>query len=135
MRLTNLQFSFIYQASDWSKCIRKLIEFVCSDDDWLWKCNTKVEDCPPCSWNKRRCSALFGFGLETSSKYFLWVEKYIKVRNELINIQEYGHCVRLATHSQFDGFVSSAGVNFYPLGGDPRIMAECKTFSYSIVVL
>ncbi|XP_047977488.1 sterol 3-beta-glucosyltransferase UGT80B1-like isoform X2 [Salvia hispanica] len=50
-----------------------------------------------------------------------------------LRLQEYGHCVRLATHSQFDGFVSSAGVNFYPLGGDPRIMAECFVRARSIL--
>ncbi|KAG8378097.1 hypothetical protein BUALT_Bualt08G0102800 [Buddleja alternifolia] len=37
--------------------------------------------------------------------------------------QEYGHYVRLATHSNFRGFVKSAGVDFYPLGGDPRVLA------------
>ncbi|RDX82337.1 Sterol 3-beta-glucosyltransferase UGT80B1 [Mucuna pruriens] len=34
---------------------------------------------------------------------------------------EYGHCVRLATHADFDTFVKSAGVDFYPLGGDPHM--------------
>ncbi|KAG6435850.1 hypothetical protein SASPL_100730 [Salvia splendens] len=29
----------------------------------------------------------------------------------------------LATHSNFRGFVKSAGVDFYPLGGDPRVLA------------
>ncbi|KAL8524420.1 hypothetical protein ACS0TY_014129 [Phlomoides rotata] len=38
-------------------------------------------------------------------------------------LQAYGHCVRLATHSNFRGFVKSAGVDFYPLGGDPRVLA------------
>ncbi|GAU13332.1 hypothetical protein TSUD_42860 [Trifolium subterraneum] len=36
---------------------------------------------------------------------------------------EYGHRVRLATHANFKTFVRSAGVNFYPLGGDPRVLA------------
>lgn len=39
-------------------------------------------------------------------------------------LQEYGHRVRLATHVNFRSFVQSHGVEFYPLGGDPRIMAE-----------
>ncbi|KAI9078645.1 hypothetical protein K1719_039394 [Acacia pycnantha] len=39
-------------------------------------------------------------------------------------LQEYGHHVRLATHANFDTFVRSAGVDFYPLGGDPRSLAE-----------
>ncbi|CAO2834094.1 unnamed protein product [Amaranthus hypochondriacus] len=38
-------------------------------------------------------------------------------------LQEFGHHVRLATHSNFRGFVKSAGVEFYPLGGDPRVLA------------
>ncbi|CAJ1976939.1 unnamed protein product [Sphenostylis stenocarpa] len=36
---------------------------------------------------------------------------------------EYGHHVRLATHANFKTFVKSAGVDFYPLGGDPRVLA------------
>ncbi|KAF3445501.1 hypothetical protein FNV43_RR10677 [Rhamnella rubrinervis] len=38
-------------------------------------------------------------------------------------LQEFGHHVRLATHTNFSTFVKSAGVEFYPLGGDPRILA------------
>ncbi|KAK1311087.1 Sterol 3-beta-glucosyltransferase UGT80B1 [Acorus calamus] len=38
-------------------------------------------------------------------------------------LQEFGHHVRLATHSNFCTFVKSAGIDFYPLGGDPRILA------------
>ncbi|XP_030952221.1 sterol 3-beta-glucosyltransferase UGT80B1 isoform X3 [Quercus lobata] len=38
-------------------------------------------------------------------------------------LQEFGHHVRLATHSNFGTFVKSAGVEFYPLGGDPRVLA------------
>uniref|UniRef100_A0A2P2LDK1 Sterol 3-beta-glucosyltransferase UGT80B1 isoform X1 n=1 Tax=Rhizophora mucronata TaxID=61149 RepID=A0A2P2LDK1_RHIMU len=39
-------------------------------------------------------------------------------------LQEFGHRVRLATHANFSSFVKSAGVEFYPLGGDPRVLAE-----------
>ncbi|XP_027365172.1 sterol 3-beta-glucosyltransferase UGT80B1-like [Abrus precatorius] len=39
-------------------------------------------------------------------------------------LQEYGHHVRLATHANFKTFVKAAGVDFYPLGGDPRVLAE-----------
>lgn len=49
-------------------------------------------------------------------------------------LQEYGHCVRLATHADFDTFVKSAGVNFYPLGGDPRALAECKRFLFNTAI-
>ncbi|KAK4352521.1 hypothetical protein RND71_028039 [Anisodus tanguticus] len=38
-------------------------------------------------------------------------------------LQAFGHRVRLATHSNFSDFVKSAGIDFYPLGGDPRILA------------
>lgn len=40
--------------------------------------------------------------------------------------QEFGHHVRLATHANFMNFVRSAGVDFYHLGGDPRVLAGCK---------
>ncbi|KAL1543698.1 sterol 3beta-glucosyltransferase [Salvia divinorum] len=48
------------------------------------------------------------------------VQPFLAVARRL---QAYGHHVRLATHSNFRGFVKSAGVDFYPLGGDPRILA------------
>ncbi|KAJ8426617.1 hypothetical protein Cgig2_011836 [Carnegiea gigantea] len=37
--------------------------------------------------------------------------------------KEYGHRVRLATHSNFKEFVLTAGLEFFPLGGDPKILA------------
>lgn len=49
-------------------------------------------------------------------------------------MQEFGHHVRLATHANFRSFVESAGVDFYPLGGDPRILAGCKR-SFSLYKL
>ncbi|KAL8225003.1 hypothetical protein R6Q57_017560 [Mikania cordata] len=39
-------------------------------------------------------------------------------------LQEHGHRVRLATHSNFKEFVLTAGLEFYPLGGDPKVLAE-----------
>ncbi|XVF37196.1 hypothetical protein REPUB_Repub19eG0125200 [Reevesia pubescens] len=38
-------------------------------------------------------------------------------------LQEFGHHVRLATHANFGSFVKLAGIDFYPLGGDPRVLA------------
>lgn len=48
------------------------------------------------------------------------VQPFLAVARRL---QEFGHQVRLATHTNFSAFVKSAGVNFYPLGGDPRVLA------------
>ncbi|PIA36152.1 hypothetical protein AQUCO_03400218v1 [Aquilegia coerulea] len=39
-------------------------------------------------------------------------------------LQDYGHRVRLATHGNFKEFVLTAGLEFYPLGGDPKVLAE-----------
>lgn len=41
-------------------------------------------------------------------------------------LQEYGHRVRLATHANFKEFVMTAGLEFFPLGGDPKVLADCK---------
>ncbi|KAG6527271.1 hypothetical protein ZIOFF_009368 [Zingiber officinale] len=38
-------------------------------------------------------------------------------------LKEFGHHVRLATHVNFCSFVRSFGLEFYPLGGNPRVMA------------
>ncbi|KNA04634.1 hypothetical protein SOVF_197830, partial [Spinacia oleracea] len=48
------------------------------------------------------------------------VQPFIAVAKKL---KEVGHHVRLATHINFSDFVKSAGVEFYPLGGDPRVLA------------
>lgn len=48
------------------------------------------------------------------------VQPFIAIGKRL---QKYGHRVRLATHSNFKEFVVSAGLEFYPLGGDPKILA------------
>ncbi|XP_071725007.1 sterol 3-beta-glucosyltransferase UGT80A2-like [Rutidosis leptorrhynchoides] len=48
------------------------------------------------------------------------VQPFIAIGKRL---QDYGHRVRLATHSNFKEFVLTAGLEFYPLGGDPKILA------------
>ncbi|OQD69774.1 hypothetical protein PENPOL_c002G10595 [Penicillium polonicum] len=45
------------------------------------------------------------------------VQPFIALGNEL---QRYGHRVRLATHDMFESFVRESGLEFYPIGGDPR---------------
>ncbi|CAM0883762.1 unnamed protein product [Alopecurus aequalis] len=49
-------------------------------------------------------------------------------------LQEFGHHVRLASHVNFRTFVKSAGVDFYPLGGDPRIMAQYMTKNKGLMI-
>ncbi|KAJ4951834.1 hypothetical protein NE237_028666 [Protea cynaroides] len=41
-----------------------------------------------------------------------------------LDSKEFGHHVRLATHANFCNFLRSAGIDFYPLGGDPRVLAR-----------
>ncbi|KAI4364623.1 hypothetical protein MLD38_020688 [Melastoma candidum] len=48
------------------------------------------------------------------------VQPFIAIGKQL---QEHGHRVRLATHSNFKDFVMTAGLEFYPLGGDPKVLA------------
>lgn len=33
--------------------------------------------------------------------------------------------MRLATHANFKEFVKSAGLEFFPLGGDSKVLAAC----------
>jgi hypothetical protein len=44
------------------------------------------------------------------------VQPFVALGEEL---QRHGHRVRLATHAKFEAFVKSAGLEFYPIGGDP----------------
>ncbi|GMH36151.1 hypothetical protein BSKO_04019 [Bryopsis sp. KO-2023] len=39
-------------------------------------------------------------------------------------LKECGHRVRLASHRDYKGFVTSFGLEFYPLGGDPKVLSE-----------
>lgn len=49
------------------------------------------------------------------------VQPFIAIGKRL---QEYGHRVRLATHANFREFVTESGLEFFPLGGDPKVLAE-----------
>ncbi|KAI9149892.1 Sterol 3-beta-glucosyltransferase UGT80B1 [Paramyrothecium foliicola] len=44
------------------------------------------------------------------------VQPFVALGTEL---KKHGHRVRLATHNVFDSFVRDAGLEFYPIGGDP----------------
>ncbi|KAJ4721477.1 Sterol 3-beta-glucosyltransferase ugt80a2 [Melia azedarach] len=48
------------------------------------------------------------------------VQPFIAIGKRL---QEDGHRVRLATHSNFKEFVMGSGLEFFPLGGDPKVLA------------
>ncbi|ESW24001.1 hypothetical protein PHAVU_004G093900 [Phaseolus vulgaris] len=58
------------------------------------------------------------------------VQPFLAIAKKL---QDYGHRVRLATHADFDTFVKSAGVDFYPLGGDPRALARYMVRNKGII--
>ena len=44
------------------------------------------------------------------------IQPFVALGNEL---QKHGHRVRIATHAVFGEFVREAGLEFYPIGGDP----------------
>lgn len=48
------------------------------------------------------------------------VQPFLAIGKQL---QKRGHRVRLATHANFREFVSSNGLEFFPLGGDPKVLA------------
>jgi sterol 3beta-glucosyltransferase len=41
-----------------------------------------------------------------------------------LKLQEAGHRVRLATHGAYRSFVEDFGLEFYPLGGDPKLLSQ-----------
>ena len=56
------------------------------------------------------------------------VQPFVALGNEL---QKSGHRVRLATHQVFEKFVHDAGLEFFPIGGDPAdLMAVRFILSY-----
>ena len=53
------------------------------------------------------------------------IQPFVALGSEL---QRYGHRVRLATHGMFKEFVQNAGLEFYPIGGDPtELMAVSQS--------
>mmetsp|Transcript_39814 Transcript_39814/g.88504 ORF Transcript_39814/g.88504 Transcript_39814/m.88504 type:complete len:1166 (+) Transcript_39814:378-3875(+) len=41
-----------------------------------------------------------------------------------LKLKEYGHRVRIASHKVYREFVTGFGLEFYPLGGDPKVLSE-----------
>ena len=41
-----------------------------------------------------------------------------------LKLKEYGHRVRLASHAVYRSVVLECGLEFYPLGGDPKVLSE-----------
>ena len=56
------------------------------------------------------------------------VQPFIALGNEL---QKSGHRVRLATHNVFKDFVMSAGLEFFPIGGNPAELMAARQASTS----
>lgn len=48
-------------------------------------------------------------------------------------LQADGHRVRLATHANFKEFVLTAGLEFFPLGGDPKVLAACEFLIKTVI--
>lgn len=49
-------------------------------------------------------------------------------------LQSHGHFVRLATHENFRSFVSSHGLDFYPLAGDPVALSEFMVKTQGFII-
>ncbi|GAX76945.1 hypothetical protein CEUSTIGMA_g4392.t1 [Chlamydomonas eustigma] len=41
-----------------------------------------------------------------------------------LKLKEYGHRVRIASHKVYREFVTGFGLEFYPIGGDPKVLSE-----------
>lgn len=48
-------------------------------------------------------------------------------------LQAHGHRVRIATHDIFDSFVTSTGLEFFPVGGDPAELMAYMVASPSLI--
>ncbi len=50
-----------------------------------------------------------------------------------VRLLEAGHRVRLASHAEFRGVVTAAGLEFYPLGGDSKSLGRCAAQSQGVL--
>jgi len=50
-----------------------------------------------------------------------------------LKLKEYGHRVRLASHSVYRDFVTGFDLEFYPLGGDPKVLSDFIVVNRGIV--
>ncbi|KAF3685283.1 Sterol 3-beta-glucosyltransferase UGT80A2 [Capsicum annuum] len=94
---------------------------------WFGHVKRRGMDAPVRRWERL---ALDGFrrGRGRPKKY--WGEVIRRDMEQLqltedmtLDRKENGHRVRLATHANFKEFVLGAGLEFYPLGGDPKVLA------------
>ncbi|GFP83009.1 sterol 3-beta-glucosyltransferase ugt80a2 [Phtheirospermum japonicum] len=83
-------------------------ESVCSEVDEETIDATELQDIPPLQ------IVMLIVGTRGDVQPFVAIGK---------RLQDYGHRVRLATHSNFKEFVLTSGLEFYPLGGDPKVLA------------
>lgn len=59
------------------------------------------------------------------SIFYSWKSSILTIDDGMF-WQADGHRVRLATHSNFKEFVLTSGLEFFPLGGDPKVLAACE---------
>lgn len=50
-----------------------------------------------------------------------------------LKLKEHGHRVRIASHAPHRSFVEQFGLEFYPLGGDPQVLADFAVQSKGVV--
>lgn len=58
------------------------------------------------------------------------VQPFLALGNEL---QQHGHRVRIATHNVFADFVQNAGLEFYPVGGNPAALMSYMVKNPSLI--
>lgn len=71
-------------------------------------------------WSMLLCNAAQAVGTRGDIQPFVAVG---------IRLRAAGYRVRLATHATFRSVVTNAGLEFYPLGGDPVSLARCAALT------